>query len=387
MPQTTLTLVLPASEQASGGENRYTVTAVPGSYETAAKTAIKVFGKYIGDKASLSNIILRMPYTREGKKIWADIDEDNWSAALSQEPPEISIHVLTRTSTEPNGRSPRRSISRPVSTVFVGPKETYIDSEARPTLFVLFVLEHPFDGQQQQRILIPLPETYKDGQRAALRGFRHYLSDITDYEEILLRPTITGNISDCANIQNPDHWKSLFPQCRAVGVSVEKPFANGRLWITRAQFLKDSSGMLWTPINPYATFDEDGFGTCLKQSSSINRPESYQEAINSLERIINLDSAWKTRQLKREGRDKPPASKQPYRIPHNWTACFYVFRGPTSQRLQQRNTFRTGDQPFDLSITDSWYSIPFTAQSDDAKWRWFVPPPGSAIGFLLLKTG
>ncbi|TFK28987.1 hypothetical protein FA15DRAFT_456021 [Coprinopsis marcescibilis] len=238
--------------------------------------------------------------------------------------------------------------------------------EPPPSHLAVFILK---DMQTERKALIPVPNSYQEAQQAAFQLFKPYLSQGNQASKISLRPSLTGKMEDCAEIE-AKYWKLAFPLCKTVGV-FQDVFLNGMLWIT----LWEGSG--WTRIKP-----NDDKGERLQ--TPMPRPTTYQEAWKLLEIAVEKTPSWKGMLIDAaEERGDLTNWEDPYDIPVDISVTCYVFSGPTSSRFATRAPGSTED--FDITATDSWSQIPRSAHTDGEQWRRHLPLPGQILGFKLIS--
>ncbi|TFK28986.1 hypothetical protein FA15DRAFT_753052 [Coprinopsis marcescibilis] len=234
-----------------------------------------------------------------------------------------------------------------------------------PSHLALFIL---CDAPNERKALIPVPLSYQEAQQAAFTVLKPYMPSVERASEISLRPSLTGKMEDCGEIE-AKYWKLAFPLCKVVGV-FRGVFLDGLLWVT----LWESSG--WTRIR---TNSHRASATPL-----MERPSTYKEALKSLENVIERNTWWKQDRLQAEDRlSYGLYSHGPYGIPSSQSVICYSFFGPTTSRFSTRDP--TSTEEFNLMDNDSWTRLPESAHTDDEQWRRLVPLSGQIIGFKFVS--
>ncbi|TFK19319.1 hypothetical protein FA15DRAFT_760122 [Coprinopsis marcescibilis] len=352
-----LQLVLPAS--APNLEDRYALASAASTYEDAVGIALEILGRYMANP-SRDNVILRVPKTiNNGKKIWNDIRPADWEVVIRahdqlgvfqvESPPPVVLQA----SVEP------------------GPPES-----AAPVFPIMkFVL-----GQEPRQIKawIPTPYTLKEARLAAFEHFKEDLPEDTFADQLRLWPSKTEKYDDCARVL-PKNWARVFPLCQTIFV-VPETFQTGKVWLTRATFPK-VEGTTWTSV---LLSDHVGGG---KRSWCIERPETYQAAVCSIEATVDADTSFKASllaliadEMKLET-TQAELMKKPFKASSH-RGCkvdFYVFSGPTITRFLKRDV--GSSETFNVMHTDTWTEIPRSAQENKSQWQRFVPPAGHIFGY------
>ncbi|TFK28985.1 hypothetical protein FA15DRAFT_664634 [Coprinopsis marcescibilis] len=216
----------------------------------------------------------------------------------------------------------------------------------------MFILDGTLN---EKKALIPIPQSYQEAQKAVFALFQPYLPQSIQPSKISLRPSLTGNLEDCAEIE-AKYWRLAFPLCKMVGVFPDV-FLCGVLWVTVWQDLG------WSCVKAK---DDEG----RREMLYIARPSTYKAAVNSLLGAI-------------ERLDVPlPAEFWEWtgpQMPSNQKVICYKFCGPSARRFETRAPGST--EEFDVMATDSWSQIPESAYTDEEAWRRLCPLPGEIIGF------